>query len=217
MQRARGKATAAGPAPQGGEEVEAEEAEAEEETVEVEEAAEAAEAAAAEEVAGARDAGTHGVAREASAGAAAAGSAFGCTRVHLRVLEVRDVGGEGATLSTVLLRCGALRGRLCGALCLLLRSAGHPVVGDRFARRERGVLPRACGGLKARLQIQCLGVAAAPASLAAVAVSLPPPERLLASFWAQRAAAAAAAAAVARPGSTACGNAEDRPPAEAAA
>ena len=187
-----------------------------EEEEEEAEAAAAAGAAGAEEEAGTREAETNGEAGEASAEAAeATGSAFGCTRVHLRVLEVRDVGGDGATLSTVRLRCGALRGRLCGALCLLLRTAGHPVVGDRFARRERGALPRACGGLKARLQIQCLGVTAAPASLAAVAVSIEPPERLLASFWAQRAEAAAAAAAVARPGSGSgrCGNAEDRPPA----
>ena len=66
--------------------------------------------------------------------------------------------------------------------------------------------------LKARLQIQCLGVAAAPASLAPVAVALEPPERLLASFWAQR----AAAAAVALPGGSGGGNAQDhyrRPPA----
>ena len=132
------------------------------------------EAAGAEEETGTRGAEANREAREPSAAAAAAaaaatraraGSAFGCTRVHLRVLEVNDVGGDGATLSTVRLRCGALRGRLCGALCLLLRTAGHPVVGDRFARRERGALPRACGGLKARLQIQCLGIAAAPASL----------------------------------------------------
>ena len=46
-----------------------------------------------------------------------------------------DGDGEASvSLTTVELRCGALRGRLCGALCQLLRTLGHPVVGDRFAR-----------------------------------------------------------------------------------
>ena len=66
-----------------------------------------------------------------------------------------------------------------------LRVAGPPVVGDRFARRERVALPRACGPLKAKLQIGCYGVAAdgVEPPLGAVDAAEEPPDRLSAAHW----------------------------------
>ena len=95
-------------------------------------------------------------------------------------------------LSTVRLECGGRRGRLSGDLCFLMRHLGHPVVGDRYARRERGTLPRYFSALKGKTQLTCVGVhAAAPA----VAFEVPVPLRLLASSWVSLEAAAQARAA----------------------
>ena len=95
-------------------------------------------------------------------------------------------------LSTVRLECGGRRGRLSGDLCFLMRRLGHPVVGDRYARRERGTLPRYFSVLKGKTQLTCVGVhATAPA----VAFEVPVPLRLLASSWASLEAAAQARAA----------------------
>ena len=95
-------------------------------------------------------------------------------------------------LSTVRLECGGRRGRLSGDLCFLFRHLGHPVVGDRYARRERGTLPRYFSALKGKTQLTCVGVhAAAPA----VAFEVPVPLRLLASSWVSLEAAAQARAA----------------------
>jgi hypothetical protein len=95
-------------------------------------------------------------------------------------------------LSTVRLECGGRRGRLSGDLGFLMRHLGHPVVGDRYARRERGTLPRYFSALKGKTQLTCVGVhAAAPA----VAFEVPVPLRLLASSWVSLEAAAQARAA----------------------
>ena len=88
-------------------------------------------------------------------------------------------------LSTLRMTGGGAHGRLSGRLAHMLRVAGHPVVGDRFARRERVALPRACGPLKAKLQIGCYGVAAdgIEPPLGAVDAAEDPPERLSAAHW----------------------------------
>ena len=109
----------------------------------------------------------------------------------LSVLSVTDAGSP-IELSTVRLVCGARRGRLCGDLCFLLRSAGHPVVADRYARREKASLPRYCAALKAKSKphITCVGVAAA--GLAACEVEVP--ARLIAASWSSPEALAASRA-----------------------
>lgn len=62
--------------------------------------------------------------------------------------------------------------------------AGVPVVGDRYARRERGSLPRYCASLKAKAQILCLGVRAPTLHF-----ELPVPPRMLAQNWSSQEAA----------------------------
>ena len=96
----------------------------------------------------------------------------------------RDGRDSSIALSTLRDRRRRAR-RLSGRLAHMLRVAGHPVVGDRFARRERVALPRACGPLKAKLQIGCYGVAAdgVEPPLGAVDAAEEPPERLSAAHW----------------------------------
>ncbi len=92
-------------------------------------------------------------------------------------------------LSTVRLECGGRRGRLSGDLCFLMRHLGHPIVGDRYARRERGALPRYFAALKGKTQLTCVGVQAMrPLFVFVVPVS----PRLLASSWVSAEAAAKA-------------------------
>ena len=102
-------------------------------------------------------------------------------------VELLSVTGEDSSiaLSTLRMTGGGAHGRLSGRLAHMLRVAGHPVVGDRFARRERVALPRACGPLKAKLQIGCYGVAAdgVEPPLGAVDAAEDPPERLSAAHW----------------------------------
>ncbi|EOD19429.1 hypothetical protein EMIHUDRAFT_208952 [Emiliania huxleyi CCMP1516] len=91
-------------------------------------------------------------------------------------------------LTTLRLVSGGRRGRLCGDLCFFLRAhAGCPVVGDRYARRERGELPRYCNALRksrARPQISCIGVGVGGGGVEGeVRVELAVPPRLLASTW----------------------------------
>ena len=87
-------------------------------------------------------------------------------------------------LSTVRLTCGGLRGRLCGELCFMLRKSGFPVVGDRYAKRERGSLPRSCAPLKNKLQVGCYSVLAAlQPPLQRIQVETPIPDRLMATRW----------------------------------
>ena len=106
--------------------------------------------------------------------------------VELRV-ELLSVTGEDSSiaLSTLRMTGGGAHGRLSGRLAHMLRVAGHPVVGDRFARRERVALPRSCGPLKAKLQIGCYGVAAEGLEppLGAVDAAEDPPDRLSAAHW----------------------------------
>ena len=101
---------------------------------------------------------------EAAATAARMGAATAAASdgmVTVSVLSTTDAASSVA-LTTVRLVCGARRGRLCGDLCYLLRSAGRPVVGDRYARRERGSLPRYCAPLKQKSKphMTCVGVRA---------------------------------------------------------
>ncbi|KAL3910594.1 MAG: hypothetical protein SGPRY_008999, partial [Prymnesium sp.] len=95
-------------------------------------------------------------------------------------------------LSTVRLSTGWLRGRLCGELCHLMRSLGYPVVGDRYAKRERGSLPRCCAALKNKLQVGCYSVSAALIPpLQPMKVERALPDRLMASHWHEAALASA--------------------------
>ena len=118
-------------------------------------------------------------------------------------VELLSVTGEDSSiaLSTLRMTGGGAHGRLSGRLAHMLRVAGHPIVGDRFARRERVALPRACGPLKAKLQIGCYGVAAdgVEPPLGVVDVAEDPPERLSAAHWER---VVAEAERKSRPGST---------------
>ena len=103
--------------------------------------------------------------------------------------SVLSVTSEGSPvqLTTIRLQSNGRRGRLCGDLCWYLRTNGYPVVGDRYAKRERGSLPRYCASLKAKPQFCCLGVKAAE-----VDIELSVPPRLMASSWSSAEAAKSA-------------------------
>ena len=115
--------------------------------------------------------------------------------IQLRVLSSTPADCSIA-LTTVRLECAARAGRLAGELmgvmrsagfpvpslylpCTfpvpsLYRSAGFPVVGDRYARRERGALPRHASALKTKVHLRCLGVHLAAAESPATAAPTAP-------------------------------------------
>ena len=110
----------------------------------------------------------------------------GSCLVGCSVLSVTSEGSP-VQLTTIRLQSNGRRGRLCGDLCWYLRTNGYPVVGDRYAKRERGSLPRYCASLKAKPQFCCLGVKAAE-----VDIELSVPPRLMASSWSSAEAAKSA-------------------------
>ncbi|EOD37214.1 hypothetical protein EMIHUDRAFT_252153 [Emiliania huxleyi CCMP1516] len=123
-------------------------------------------------------------------GGTASGSSADVTAecpVHVMVVSA-TAETSPVQLTTLRLVSGGRRGRLCGDLCFFLRAhAGCPVVGDRYARRERGELPRYCNALRksrARPQISCIGVGVGGGGVEGeVRVELAVPPRLLASTW----------------------------------
>jgi len=127
---------------------------------------------------------------EEEEGGTASGSSADVTAecpVHVMVVSA-TAETSPVQLTTLRLVSGGRRGRLCGDLCFFLRAhAGCPVVGDRYARRERGELPRYCNALRksrARPQISCIGVGVGGGGVEGeVRVELAVPPRLLASTW----------------------------------
>lgn len=104
--------------------------------------------------------------------------------VEIQVVERTTAEPSIPPLSTVTITTSSTSGGLCNAICYLLRKRGHPVVNDRFCRNEYLTLPRSIRNLiKNRLCISCYQVELIVDENSGRIISVPVPDRLLASHW----------------------------------
>jgi 23S rRNA-/tRNA-specific pseudouridylate synthase len=105
--------------------------------------------------------------------------------LYIQCIDTYSIPNDDNSLSTLMIKSGHDDGRLANTISFTLRKLGHPVVNDRFAKRESSALPRRMKNLlKQKVCIGCYQVDVTnEVTKQTYYVSIPPHNRTQCQYW----------------------------------